>query len=178
MRERSRPSPKLRNNHQQPEARSSHRASPFLEIIMTEDWIARVSEAEKLRDELAIINRQTLFDALSAAGITSVTVEFDGYGDEGQIVSAKYFVGEDETTPSLAPLLFVRDIADDTAQSEPVSLEDAIDELLYHLLSKHYGGWQDNEGSFGEFTFDIPARTIDLDIGMRFVDASHYQHKF
>jgi len=145
---------------------------------MTEDWIARVTEAERLRDELAIINRQALFAALSAAGITSVTVEFNGYGDEGHIESAQYFIEESETTPTIDQLMFVRDIVDGTAQSEPTTLEDAFDELLYHLLSKHYGGWQDNEGSYGEFTFDIPARTIDLDIGMRFVDSDHYQHKF
>jgi len=145
---------------------------------MTEDWIARVTEAEKLRDELAIINRQALFDALSAAGITRVAVEFNGYGDEGHIESAQYFIEESETTPTIDHLIFVRDIVDGTARSESTTLEDAIDELLYHLLSKHYGGWQDNEGSYGEFTFDIPARTIDLDIGMRFVDSDHYQHKF
>jgi hypothetical protein len=147
-----------------------------MEVVMTEDWIKNAAAAEKMRDELAIINRQALFDALAAAGITSVTIEFNGYGDEGQIEDTQYFIDENETTPAIDTLLFVRQGIGSAPEAEPIELEDAMDELLYDLLSTHYCGWQDNEGSYGEFTFNIPARTVDLDIALRFVDANHYQH--
>lgn len=146
---------------------------------MTDNRIAYASAADALRAELDTINRKTLFDALDAAGLTTVTVEFNGYGDEGQIESTKYFVDEAETIPAIESLMFARQrTMAAPRESEPISLEDAMDELLYDLLSRHYGGWQDNEGSYGEFTFNIAKRTVDLDIAMRFVDANHYQETF
>jgi hypothetical protein len=145
---------------------------------MTEDWIAKANAAEMLREELATLNRQALFDALGKAGITSVKVEFNGYGDEGQIESTLYFIEETETTPAIGNLMFVRQGIGGSRGSEPIALGDAMDEFLYDLLAKHYGGWQDNDGSYGAFTFDIPARTVDLDINLRFVDSHNHQHTF
>jgi hypothetical protein len=40
-------------------------------------------------------NKRTLFDALTAANITEVHVDFDGEGDSGQIESVNGFRGEE-----------------------------------------------------------------------------------
>lgn len=44
-------------------------------------------------DEATVKNKATVMDALAAAGITSVEVEFDGHGDDGQIESIEARVG-------------------------------------------------------------------------------------
>ncbi|HTM82179.1 DUF6878 family protein [Asticcacaulis sp.] len=143
---------------------------------MTHDRILDVEAAKALCTALNTANRKALFDALATAGITTVTVEFNGYGDEGQIESIKYDVDGNETTPLIQDLAFIRQSSlTEAPSSEPISVDDAVEELLYDLLSQHYCGWQDSEGSYGEFTFDITARTVDLDIALRFVDANHYQ---
>ena len=45
---------------------------------------ARCTKAAALATEILPHNKQVLFDALSAAGIDVVTIEFDGSGDSGQ----------------------------------------------------------------------------------------------
>ena len=40
---------------------------------------------QRARAETNVYNKTVVFDALTAAGITSVTVSFDGEGDSGQI---------------------------------------------------------------------------------------------
>ena len=42
-------------------------------------------ERARRAEQLLAANKDALFDALAAAGIETVTVTFDGYGDSGQI---------------------------------------------------------------------------------------------
>lgn len=55
----------------------------------TDDFMAHFREQERLRallaPEIDMHNKRALFDALRDAGIACITVEFDGYGDSGQI---------------------------------------------------------------------------------------------
>jgi hypothetical protein len=76
---------------------------------------------------------------LSKLAITAVTARFDGYGDSGQIEA---MVVQPETA------VLGRDLA-----------EDLEDFLLRHLPD----GWDDNEGSFGDFTLDVAAGLVEVD---------------
>src|SRR3546814_16633839 len=51
---------------------------------------------QRRRAELRPANKAALFDVLTAVGITSVVVSFDGYGDSGQIegIEARNAAGE------------------------------------------------------------------------------------
>jgi len=49
------------------------------------DWDVQRGEHDRLNAELRPTNKAVVFDALTAAGLTIVTVRFDGYGDSGQI---------------------------------------------------------------------------------------------
>ena len=55
---------------------------------------AEQAERSARIDELRPANRDRLFEGLSAAGITHVTVTFDGEGDSGQIESIAAWAGE------------------------------------------------------------------------------------
>ena len=52
------------------------------------------TERQARIDALRPGNKDRLFDGLSAAGITHVTVTFDGEGDSGQIESVAAWSGE------------------------------------------------------------------------------------
>jgi hypothetical protein len=56
-------------------------ASLFAEIVAQQNTYRRLAE------QALPANKAALFDALAAAGITSVVVTFDGYADSGQIES-------------------------------------------------------------------------------------------
>lgn len=54
---------------------------------MTEDFNLIFARREANLRKASAINKTVVFDALAAANITGVTVEFDGEGDSGGITS-------------------------------------------------------------------------------------------
>ena len=59
------------------------------------DWDVQRGEHDRLDAELRPANKAVVFDALAAAGITIVTVRFDGYGDSGQIEDIEAKAGDE-----------------------------------------------------------------------------------
>jgi hypothetical protein len=92
----------------------------------SDDWMARYhARQERLKqhsDHLA----EYLVPALRFLGVTFVTVEFDGYGDSGQIEEVK-FDGQG-------------------AAGVPEGMRDAVETACYYGLP---GGWEINAGSTG-----------------------------
>ena len=120
-----------------------------------------------------------VFDTLAAAGITIVTVSFDRYGDSGQIESI-----EAQADGMIVDLPQAR-LEIDTpiwGNSEPerevISVADAIEKLAYDFLSDVHSGWENDEGAYGEFTFDVGERTISLDYNERFMSTERSSYEF
>jgi len=129
--------------------------------------------------ELRPANRDRLFDALAAADISHVTVTFDGEGDSGQIESIDAWAGE--TTVDL-PAVEIRYAAITWDRPEvemrSLSLEDVVEQLAYDFLSDTHGGWENNDGAYGEFCFDASARCIHLEFNERFTSSELFTHEF
>ncbi len=106
-------------------------------------------------------NKAAVMDALTAAGITSVRIAFDGAGDSGQIEEVNAFIGDAPVEMPEAPVT-----------DENVPLKDAIENLCYGYLTQFYDGWENNDGAFGEFTFDVRERSIHFEFNGRFTDYS------
>ena len=125
------------------------------------------------------LNKPIVFDALAAAGLTRVTVEFDGIGDSGQIDEITAYAGDaiaELPLPSLSLHQAVQNKGD--PRTTKVSLREAVETLCYDYLSQTHGGWQDNDGAYGTFEFDVGARSIQLDFYERFTDSTHHGHDF
>ncbi len=133
------------------------------------DVFKRQSEGEARRAALRPANRDRLFDSLSAAGITHVTVVFDGYGDSGQIESIAAWSGEKPADfPSVEIPYAAWTWDDPEVEMRSLSLAEVVEQLAYDLLSDTPGGWENNDGACGEFCFDASARSILLEIDERF----------
>ena len=128
-------------------------------------WIARYQGHARRVAEALPANKTALFDALARAGITSVIVTFDGYGDSGQIENVEVRAGDALPELPADQIEFVAPVFGDPEKVERSthSLSDAIETLVYALLEQTHGGWEDNDGAYGEFTFDVGNRTITLD---------------
>lgn len=124
-------------------------------------------------------NKTALFDALAAAGITSVLVHFDGYGDSGQIEDIDATAGgQPKDLPGgEIEIAHVR-WGDPEIEHTTLCIRDAIERLAYDFLEQSHGGWENNEGAYGEFTFDVAERTITLDYNERFESSEYSQHMF
>jgi hypothetical protein len=102
------------------------------------DILERMQHREAAQREQA---RQTLAvtcDRLSELGVTLVDITYDGYGDSGAIESVRAFAGDKET-------------------KLPDDVDEALQDVACELLP---GGWEINDGSFGELVLDVAGRKI------------------
>jgi hypothetical protein len=143
------------------------------------DWEAKQAAYDRLHAELQPQNKDALFDALAAAGVTFVVVSFDGCGDSGQIENIEVKAGEDIGALPAGEIEIARAAwGNSEPQHATVSIHDAVEQLAYDLLAATHSGWENNEGAYGEFAFDVAARAITLDFFLRFVDSEHSLHVF
>jgi len=133
----------------------------------------------KALTEANTANKTVVFDALSAAGITSVTAEFDGEGDSGQIESVIACSGDAHVPLPATPLtLHHASWQNDRVTRVTSPLAEAIEALCYGYLEQEHGGWENNDGAFGSFEFDVAQRTIRLEFNGRFTDVATHNHDF
>ena len=129
--------------------------------------------------ELRPANKDRLFDALTAAGTSHVTVTFDGEGDSGQIESIAAWAGETAVDFPAVEIPYAAITWDSTeVEMRQLSLEDVVEQLAYDFLSDTRGGWENNDGAYGEFCFDASARCIHLEFNERFTSSELFTHDF
>lgn len=142
-------------------------------------WDARQKAFDASAREQLAQNKTVLFDALQNAGITAVIVHFDGYGDSGQIEDIEVRKGDETSelpTAAIEVASPVWDSSEIDRQTSPIA--DAIETMAYDFLSKTHDGWENNDGAYGDFTFDVAARTITLDYNERYTSSENYTHDF
>ena len=136
-------------------------------------------EHARLSEQLLLTNKTTLFDALAAAGIEFVIVVFDGDGDSGQSESIEARAGDELVALPSCEIEIARAVwgsSEIERLTQPV--REVIETLAYDLLGKTQSGWGNDEGAYGDFTFDVAARTITLDYNERHMESDYSQHVF
>ena len=147
-------------------------APSFAEIF------AQQSERLAKRAALRPANKERLFDGLSAAGITHVTVVFDGYGDSGQVESITAWAGETAVDFPATEIAYAALTWDEPEiEMRQLPLEEVVEQLAYDFLSDTHGGWENNDGAYGEFCFDAAARSIHLEFNERFTSSELFTHE-
>jgi hypothetical protein len=57
-------------------------------------------------------------------------------------------------------------------------LPEAVEVLCYGYLEQEHDGWENNDGAYGEFCFDVHERTIALELHVRYTDTHSSDHTF
>jgi hypothetical protein len=142
-------------------------------------WDEKEREHTSRADKLLPVNKNALFDALAAASITVVVVTFDGYGDSGQIENIEAKAGDEIVPLPVATIEIARPAwgSNDTDR-QSLSIHDAIEALAYSFLGQTHDGWENSDGAYGDFTFDVADRTITLDYNERRMESDYSQHVF
>jgi len=141
---------------------------------------AKRAAMTRLEAEILPRNKTALFDALAGAGIATVIVRFDGCGDSGQIESIDAYgrgnteVGLPATTVTMSEVTF----DGPTVTAEPRNPRDAIETMAYAFLEQTHDGWENDDGAYGEFIFDVAERSITLDYNERYTLTNCHQHEF
>jgi hypothetical protein len=142
----------------------------------THDIMASYQNHQKALAEANGLNKSAVFDALAAAGIATVNVTFDGEGDSGQIDNI--MADDSPTIPQVQIELQQTAWGTGKLDSTQSTLRDAIERLCYDFLEQQQGGWENNDGAYGEFIFDVAQRSIELEFNARFSDSILFNHNF
>lgn len=136
-------------------------------------------EYARRAEETRSANKIILFDLLTAAGIETVTVIFDGYGDSGQIERIDVEPGQGTILLPADRIEILRTTWESPEiERQTLTAREAIEALVYDFLRQTHDGWGNSDGAYGEFTFDIAERTIKLDYNERYTSSEHYSHEF
>lgn len=93
---------------------------------------------------------------LKACKVARVVADYEGCGDSGSLETLRFLsAAEVEATPPLDG-----------------PLQDAVQDDLYDLLEARQPGWENNDGAFGEFVWDLEADTLEHQHHARFSDVS------
>jgi hypothetical protein len=147
--------------------------------LTADDALSRYAAYERQKAASIPINKAVLFPALLAAGVTTVVVSFDGYGDSGQIEGVEARAGDDILQLPDRSIEFAHaDWNANEPQDRSVSLQEGVEALAWDVLTSTHGGWENNDGGFGEVVFDVKAGEIRLDFNLRFSDSEFHRHTF
>jgi hypothetical protein len=143
-------------------------------------WLAKYQDHARRVAEARLANKDALFDALTRAGITKIVVNFDGYGDSGQVERIDVHAGESEAKLPEDQIELIEPVYGDPENVERSThtISDAIETLVYAFLEQTHDGWEDNDGAYGDFTFDVENRTITLDYNGRYTECFYSCHTF
>lgn len=142
--------------------------------------LADQAEQEAREAALRPSNKDALFEGLRLVGIAHVIVTFDGSGDSGQIEDIEGCDAEENSVQLPPATITFRSV--DWQSSEIIvrqmTLEKVIEQMAYDFLSDSHGGWENNDGAYGEFCFDAQAGTIHLDYNERFTSSEYFGRDF
>jgi hypothetical protein len=121
--------------------------------------------------------RAALLAAAEKLGITAITIDYDGEGDEGQIGDIIA-----DRHPRLADGSVDRSVTaeqPDLHATPSVTTPDGLsfdhlhelaDHVAWDILELEHAGFEDNDGGFGTTTILVPEHKITLEKSDRFVD--------
>ena len=116
------------------------------------DFYAQMLESQRRAAEQRVETRAALLTELRALGVTGIDVQYEGYGDSGNVEDVL-------VTPDTITL----------TEEMRRRIEDFGWDFAYALSP----GFENNEGGYGTLTWDIAADSITLDHADRYVECAH-----
>ena len=122
-------------------------------------WLAQYERErlENVRRHLPEARRQ-----LQEAGVACVHINYDGCGDSGQIESITFTDGDGK------PVELV---------GKTTITEDQLMDLFYDLTQARHPGWENNDGAFGEFEWNLTDDTLKHTHNDRFTNYDTTEHE-
>lgn len=128
-------------------------------------------------DDVRARNKALVFTALAEAGIHKVTVEYDGGGDSGQIEDVAAWNAANERMPFPTDHKITLISENPAFPFSEQNLEAAVETIAWDYL-EICSGWENNDGAFGTFVFDVPAGTVTLEHNERYTEVNTTSHEF
>ena len=120
------------------------------------DFYAQMLESQRLAAEQRVETRAALLTELRTLGVTGLKVQYEGYGDSGNVEDVV-------VTPDTITL------AEDLRRQ----VEDFGWDFAYALSP----GFENNEGGYGELTWALEADKIDVSHSNRYIETNTTEHE-
>jgi hypothetical protein len=139
-------------------------------------YAARYAASEAANKE----NKVTIMTALKSYGIQRVTVEFDGEGDSGQVETPYVTYANGDSGDALGLSLPVDmksssvgfDSIEASVKTEKKTLGEALEAFCYDFLEQTNDGWENNDGAYGTFTFEVAEDSVHLVFNGRYTEVN------
>jgi hypothetical protein len=99
-----------------------------------------------------------LLPVLKEAGALKLTIPYDGSGDSGEVDS---------------PVVTQTFLDDERTITVPGLDNEAIIEAAYQVLERAQGGWEINEGSWGQIVLYVSSGKLMIEHNQRFEDSEY-----
>ena len=141
---------------------------------------AKCARAAQLNAEILPHNKQVLFKALASAGITAVTIDFDGFCDSGSFQEPAAFGAGNAELPLPTTDVTVKTVVFDIGVigESTTTVRDYMETLASDFLKDTHSGWENGEGAYGQFRFSLAEHTITLEYNERYVGFDYHEHEF
>lgn len=140
------------------------------------DFMAQLAERQAERDAERRILRSELVAVFRASGVETVKAHYDAYGDSGNIEEVVLLpeLPKVETVAIGAEADRPQEVADPRLTTADAS---KLDDFLWSTVYGLHPGFENNEGGFGDITWDVTADSISIEHSDRFVDVNCYSHE-
>ena len=125
-------------------------------MTQVNDFYAQMLEAQQRAAEQRVVTRVALLSELRAVGVTKIEVQYEGYGDSGNVEDVV-------VTPDTINL----------TEELRRRLEDFGWDFAYALSP----GFENNEGGYGELTWAIEVDKIDVSHSNRYIETNTTEHE-
>lgn len=130
------------------------------------------------RGDVPSLMLRELCRVLGPLGITTVTIAYDGYGDEGQIETIDLRDADNVEQPMPEGECASWSVpwkGDATAITGTIA--SAIEDFGYEMLALHHAGWENGEGAYGELVIDVPEKHAEMQHSTRFIETDCTIHE-
>jgi hypothetical protein len=119
---------------------------------MTDTILSAWEERERQLRDRAMASKSILIAAMRQHAIAEIEVEYDGFGDSGQIqdVTALDEKGNRMDWPAGVKV----SLPGQGQEVKVLDLEEAAEEIAWSLIESFHGGWENNDGGNGNLRFD------------------------
>jgi hypothetical protein len=125
-------------------------------MTQVNDFYAQMLEAQQCAAEQRVVTRAALLTELCALGVTKIEVQYEGYGDSGNVEDVA-------VTP------------DTIALSE--ELRRRVEDFGWDFAYALSPGFENNEGGYGELTWVLETDKIDVSHSNRYIETNTTEHE-
>jgi len=138
-----------------------------------DELIDDVQKENVTRKEWLMYLLKKNLERIKAAGVVMVEVQYNGYGDSGDIDDTTLYSEHPENTN------WTKFIASSMVKHIDITLDDMHIKKIFEELAWEYipSGFEINEGSSGTVTFDLKKKTIYVDHGYRIQEFEHSEYE-